>query len=129
MIYLDSAAIVKLVHLETRSAELATWLNARTGVPLVSSALVEVEVPRAIRRSAPASLPGVNAALSRLVRLEVDANIRAAAASLPDPRLRSLDAIHLATAIQLGNRLECLVTYDTRLQVHAQQSGLVVTSP
>ncbi|MBO0702895.1 MAG: type II toxin-antitoxin system VapC family toxin [Candidatus Dormibacteraeota bacterium] len=129
MIYLDSAAIVKLVHPETRSADLATWLNTRTGVPLVSSALVEIEVPRAIRRSAPASLPGVPAALSRLVRLEIDANIRAAAASLSDPRLRGLDAIHLATAIQLGDRLEYFVTYDTRLRAHAEQSGLVVTSP
>ena len=129
MIYLDSAAIVKLVHRESRSLDLAAWLNARPGVPLVSSALVEVEVPRAIRRSAPARLVGVPAALARLARLDIDATIRAAAATLPDPLLRSLDAIHVATAAQLGSRLQWFVTYDVRLQRAAQQAGLVVASP
>lgn len=129
MIYLDSAAVVKLVHEEPRTAELIDWLNARPEVPLVSSALVEVEVPRAIRRYAPASLAGVPATLARLYRLEIDATIRAAAASLPNPLLRSLDAIHLATAAQLGSRLQSFVTYDTRLQAFAQQAGLVVASP
>ncbi|MEV6814278.1 VapC toxin family PIN domain ribonuclease, partial [Micromonospora sp. NPDC051296] len=53
MIYLDSAAVVKLVRQEACSADLVSWLNTHDDVPLVSSALVEVEVPRALRRSAP----------------------------------------------------------------------------
>jgi uncharacterized protein len=129
VIYLDSAAVVKLVHHEPRTPQLIAWLNARPGVPLVSSALVEVEVPRALRRHSPASLPSIPATLSRLYRLEIDATIRAAAASLPSPFLRTLDAIHLATAVQLGPQLQSFVTYDMRLQGFAQQAGLVVASP
>jgi predicted nucleic acid-binding protein len=52
VIYLDSAAVVKLVRQESHTAELVAWLNAHGAAPLVSSALVEVEVPRALRRSA-----------------------------------------------------------------------------
>lgn len=110
MIYLDFAAVVKLVRHEPRTTQLVAWLNARSPVPLVSSALVEVEVPRALRRFAPASLPAVPTTLARLYRLEIDAATRSSAASLTDPLLRSLDAIHLATAVQLGARLQSFVT-------------------
>lgn len=68
MIHLDSAAVVKLVRQEAHSADLVTWLNAHDDAPLVSSALVEVEVPRALRRSAPQALVGVPAAVGRLFR-------------------------------------------------------------
>ncbi len=90
---------------------------------------MEVEVPRALRRSAPAALPAVPATLARLYRLEIDATVRAAAASLPNPMVRTLDAIHLATAAELGARLESFVTYDTRLEALARQAGLHVVSP
>ncbi len=129
MIYLDSAAVVKLVRSEPGTTALVAWLNARVGVPLLSSVLVEVEVPRALRRSAPAALPAVPATLARLYRLEIDATVRAAAGSLPDPNLRSLDAIHLATAVRIGAPLQALVTYDARLLGAAQQAGLPVASP
>jgi predicted nucleic acid-binding protein len=129
VIYLDSAAVVKLVRLEPGTADLVAWLNARAGSDLVSSALVEVEVPRALRRSAPAALPAIPAALSRLYRLEIDAPVRAAAAGLPDAGLRSLDAIHLATAAMIGAQLQAFVTYDVRLLAAAQQAGLPVASP
>ena len=129
MIYLDSAAVVKLVRHEPSTAALVGWLNARTGVPLVSSVLVEVEVPRALRRSAPAALPAVPATLGRLYRLEIDATVRAAAASFLDPNLRSLDAIHLATALQLGSQLNFFLSYDSRLLAFAQVAGLPVARP
>lgn len=76
MIYLDSAAVVKLVRQEAHSADLVTWLNVHRDVPLVSSILVEVEVLRALRRSAPQALVGVPAAVGRLFQLEVDSTIR-----------------------------------------------------
>jgi predicted nucleic acid-binding protein len=121
--------VVKLVRNEPGTTALVAWLNARTGVPLLSSALVEVEVPRALRRSAPAALPAVPGTLARLYRLEIDATVRAAAASFADPDLRGLDAIHLATAFQVGGQLHAFVTYDTRLLGAAQQAGLPVASP
>lgn len=133
MIYLDSAALVKVVRQEEHSADLVDWLNAHPGVALVSSALVEVEVPRALRRSAPQSLVGVPAALGRLFRLEIDATIRATAATFPEPTLRSLGAIHLATAQVLANEsaatLTAFVTYDQRLLAAADAVGLPTASP
>ena len=133
MIYLDSAAVVKLVRQETHSAELVTWLNAHSDAPLVSSALVEIEVPRALRRSAPQALVGVPAAVGRLFRLEIDSTIRATAAAFAEPTLRSLDAIHLATAQVLvnesGSALLAFVTYDRRLLDSAKAAGLPTASP
>ena len=133
MIYLDSAAVVKLVRQEAHSADLVSWLNSHQDVPLVSSALLEVEVPRALRRSAPQALVGVPAAVGRLFRLEIDATIRATAAAFVEPTLRSLDAIHLATAHVLANEsgatLTAFVTYDQRLLASAQAAGLPTASP
>ncbi len=133
MIYLDSAAVVKLVRNEPHSADLVDWLNARPGVPLVASALIEVEVPRALRRAAPQALIGVPAAVGRLFRLEIDATVRATAAAFTEPTLRSLDAIHLATATVLANEsgagLTAFVTYDKRLLATAAAAGLPVASP
>lgn len=133
MIYLDSAAIVKLVRSEPGSAELAAWLNDRRDLPLVTSGLAEVEVPRALRRSAPQALPGVPAVLGRLYRLEIDPVIRAGAGAFADPNLRSLDAIHLATARfvagQQGTTFEAFVTYDKRLLAAASAAGLPVAAP
>lgn len=133
MIYLDSAAVVKLVRQEACSTDLVSWLKTHDDVPLVSSALVEVEVPRALRRSAPLALIGVPAAVGRLFRLEIDSTIRATAAAYAEPALRSLDAIHLATAQVLtnesGTTLIAFVTYDKRLLEHAKTAGLPVASP
>jgi predicted nucleic acid-binding protein len=129
MIYLDSVAVVKLVRRDPSTAALVGWLNARSGIPLVSSALVEVEVPRALRHSVPEALPAVPATLARLYRLEIDATVRAAAASFPDPQLRSVDAIHLATAMQVAAQLQSFVTYDSRLLSSAEAAGLPVASP
>lgn len=133
MIYLDSAAVVKLVRQEAWSVDLVSWLNAHHGVPLASSALVEVEVPRALRRAAPQALVGVPATVGRLFRLEIDSTVRATAAAFADPALRSLDAIHLATAKLLtdesGTALTAFVTYDDRLLASAQTAGLPTASP
>jgi predicted nucleic acid-binding protein len=133
VIYLDSGAVVKLVRQEANSADLVTWLNAHDDAPLVSSALVEVEVPRALRRSAPQALVGVPATVGRLFRLEIDSTIRATAAAFAEPTLRSLDAIHLATAQVLTNEsgaeLLAFVTYDRRLLDAAKAAGLPAASP
>jgi hypothetical protein len=133
VIYLDSAAVIKLVRQEEHSAELVSWLNAQGDLPLVSSSLIEVEVPRALRRAAPQALIGVPAVAGRIFRLEIDATVRATAAAFTEPTLRSLDAIHLATAHVLANEsgaaLAAFVTYDRRLLDSAKQSGLPTASP
>ncbi len=129
MIYLDSAALVKLVRLEHATSELVEWLNERPGVPLVCSVLAEVEVPRAIRRVAPDALAAVPATLARLYRLEIDATVRSSAAALAEPSLRTLDAIHVATAVGIGTDLQAFISYDQRLLQTAAELGLPVASP
>jgi predicted nucleic acid-binding protein len=133
VIYLDSAAVVKLVRQEDHSADLVAWLNTHQEAPLVSSALVEVEVPRALRRSAPQALVAAPSAIGRLFRLEIDATIRATAAAFAEPTLRTLDAIHLATAQILANEsgtpLTAFVTYDQRLLAAAASLGLPTARP
>ncbi|HEY7199735.1 MAG TPA: VapC toxin family PIN domain ribonuclease, partial [Candidatus Dormibacteraeota bacterium] len=76
MIYLDSAAVVKLVRAESETAALVAWLAERPGAPLLSSTLVEVEVPRALRRLAPEAISTVPATLAKLYRVEINATIR-----------------------------------------------------
>ncbi len=129
MIYLDSAALVKLIRFESATQELTDWLNARAQAPLLSSALAEVEVPRALRRVAPDALPAVAQTFARLYRVEIDAAIRADAGALADPDLRSLDAIHLATARAMGAELEAFVSYDRRLLRAGEALGLPTASP
>jgi len=132
VIYLDSAALVKLVRVEAESQALVDWLNGQAGQRLVASALVEVEVPRALRRSQPAVLGAVAATLARIDRIEIDGAVRATAAAYVDPALRSLGAVHLATADQLvasGKTVVAFVTYDTLLAAAAQAAGLDVVAP
>ncbi len=132
MIYLDSAALVKLVREEDETRALVTWLNERAGQRLVASVLVEVEVPRALRRSQPGVLGAVAATLARIDRIELDAAVRATAAAYVDPLLRSLDAIHLATAdllVASGKDVSAFVTYDKRLAEVARACSFSVVAP
>lgn len=129
MIYLDSAAVVKLVHPEAETPALNLWLAERVETYRVSSVLAEVEVHRAIRRSAPKALGRVAPVLATVYRLDITSAIRSAAAAFTDPALRSLDAIHLATALRLGAELDAFVSYDKRLLACAAATNLPVASP
>ena len=130
MIYLDTSALVKLVRREQESDGLADWLDEQGSIPWVSSALIEVELPRALRRSDPRLIADAPALVARVARYEIDDVVRAAAAAYPDPDLRSFDAIHLATAKAVfGNSLTAFVAYDERLLAAAADQGLAVERP
>jgi uncharacterized protein len=129
MIYLDSSAVVKLVHVEEETPALQSWLAARAGTPLVTSLVARIETERALRRSDPAALPHLPLVLGGINMILIGDSICAAAGAYPDPSLRSLDAIHLATAAFLGSTLTALVTYDERLSVAAVSHGMTVASP
>lgn len=130
MLYLDTSALVKLIRREPESDALADWLDAHGSTPWVSSTLVEVELPRALRRVDPTRLTDVPALVARVARYEVDDVVRAAAAAFPDPTVRSLDAIHLATAHAVfGSRLTAFVGYDRRLLDAAGAVGLPTAAP
>ncbi|MDS0134037.1 MULTISPECIES: type II toxin-antitoxin system VapC family toxin [unclassified Amycolatopsis] len=130
MIYLDTAALVKLIRHEAESAALVDWLDERQGTMLVTSTLAEVEVSRALLRSDPGLLTDVPAVLARVAKYEIDEVVRRTAAAYPSPDLRSSDAIHLATAHAVfGRQLTSFVTYDMRLLAVAEALGLPTDSP
>nr|WP_232327950.1 type II toxin-antitoxin system VapC family toxin [Kibdelosporangium sp. MJ126-NF4]CTQ93264.1 FIG00817050: hypothetical protein [Kibdelosporangium sp. MJ126-NF4] len=129
---MDTCAIIKLIRPEAESAALATWLNERSAEVVVTSELAEVEVPRALRRNSPAQLAAMPAILAKVNRVEMDASVRVTAGAYPDPYLRSLDAVHLATADTLvasGKNVEAFVTYDKRLAEAATAAGHKVVAP
>jgi uncharacterized protein len=130
MLYLDTSALIKLIRREPESAALADWLDSQTSVAWVSSTLIEVELPRALRRVDPSLLAAVPAIVARVSRYEIDEVVRAAAAAYPDTGLRSLDAIHLATGEAVfGTALTAFVTYDERLLAAAAAAGLPTAAP
>ena len=128
MIYLDSSAIVKLARQEAETDALRAWLAANPS-PLVSSALARTETARALLRSEPTALPVLRAVLALLHQKPVTDALLDAAARLPGTTLRSLDAIHLATADELASALTWFVAYDRRLADTARSRGLPVISP
>ena len=133
MIYLDTCAAIKLTRTERETAELVSWLAPRHGSKLIASVLLEVELERALRRNEPRALPLVPSVLGRIIRLEITPEIRRTAATYQDPLLRSLDAIHLATAQFVaglpGEGLSDFVSYDKRLIIAARAVGLHVEHP
>lgn len=136
MIYLDSAAAVKLIHAEADSAALRGFLDDRSETEWVSSTLLEIETYRAlVRATGPTDLPAVindfHALLDLIVRIEIDSGIRILAQTVTPPIVRSLDAIHLATGLRLRDRgrLTTFVTYDKRLAEAASAAGLTVDVP
>lgn len=126
-IYLDSSAIVKLVVREAGSAALRRFL-VRDPVR-VSSALARVEVVRAIRAQGHDARARAELVLSRIRLLQIDDDVLDAAADLDPGVLRSLDAIHLASARALGSALTAVVTYDARMATAATRLGIPVVAP
>jgi predicted nucleic acid-binding protein len=129
MIYLDSAAAVKLCHREAESAALRAWLDARAEDGWVSSALLEVEAFRAVARANPASVPRLQRVLDAIELVPIATGIRLGAQAVQPMTVRSLDAIHLATALRIEHRLTAFVTYDKRLADAASLAGLKTEAP
>jgi uncharacterized protein len=129
LVYLDSSAIVKLVVPEPESVALFEWLA--DWPDRISSAIARVEVLRALRRLGAAESARRRAldVLGHLAVMPIDRSILDAASALGPSDLRSLDAIHLATALSVGADLGGLVTYDERLAAAAVRSRLEVWAP
>jgi len=125
--YLDSSATVKLAVAEPESAALRRYLRRR-GVQ-VTSALARAEVARALLPLGEGAVRRGREVMARLEVMRVSDRILTAAGSLPPSELRTLDAIHLATAQELGGNLARIVTYDERMATAAENLGLSVTTP
>lgn len=132
-IYADSSALVKLVYQEDESAALASWLTHGAGegdtVHVVSSSLVFVEVMRAARKRGVNTPERARRTLQTLSLVSLNRTILQQAATVSPMGLRSLDAIHLATALSLEGKVDYVVTYDIRLRKAAEEYGLSVVAP
>lgn len=126
--YLDTSALVKLVVVEAESEALSLWLRETERVP-VACDLVRTELMRAVRRVAPELTSQAREVLDRLTLLNVTAATFESAGRLDPPALRSLDALHLASALALGDDLDGLVTYDDRRADAARVHGIPVLAP
>ena len=126
--YVDTSALVKLVVNEPESAALQTWL-ATQDHPNVTSDLGRTELMRAVRRVAPDLAVRAREVLDTVILTKVTTAIFEAAGRADPPTMRSLDALHLSAALDLGDDLQGVVTYDERLSTAAQLSGVTVISP
>lgn len=126
--YLDTSAAVKLVQREAGSDELQVWLAGEERM-LVSSLLLRTELLRATRRVRPDLLGRARALLDHITLLDVSMDVCERAGLLDPDGIRSLDAIHLASALTLIDELEGVVAYDVRLRAAAVAVGLTVIAP
>jgi predicted nucleic acid-binding protein len=126
-VYLDSSAIVKLAVLEPESSALRRYLRRRR--PWVSSSLARTEVLRALLPGGERAAAAGRAVLARCDLVRVNDHVLTRAGMLEPHELRSLDAIHLATAERLGRDIRELVIYDERMALAARHLGYRVTSP
>lgn len=125
--YLDSSAIVKLVTMEAETQQLLRFLRPRQTV--VSSALATTEVTRAVMALGDRFIRRAGEILGRVELVRVSNEILKDAGLLEPATLRSLDAIHLATASLFGDTLSGLVTYDRRMYEAAENLGWSVYQP
>lgn len=125
--YLDSSAIVKLAVAEPESAALRRYLRRRN--VMVTSALARAEVARALLPLGSAATQRGHEVLNRMEILRLGDRVLRAAGSLLPVGLRTLDAIHLASALQMGTDLARVVTYDERMATAAAQLGMSAVAP
>jgi predicted nucleic acid-binding protein len=125
--YLDSSAIVKLVVVEPESPALRRYLRRRR--PLVSSGLAKAEVARALLPLGEQAVRRGQEALARLELIRISDRVLVAAGALLPAELPTLDAIHLATALELGGDLARVITYDERMRTAAEALGRQVGAP
>lgn len=127
--YFDTSALAKLVMVEDETQALRAWIADRGDVPSVTCDLARTELMRAVRRVDGDLLVRVREVLDGLTIVEVPPALFSAAGRLEPATMRSLDAIHLAAALDLGDDLDVLVAYDDRLVAAARSHGIDVAHP
>jgi predicted nucleic acid-binding protein len=127
-LYLDSSAFVKVLIAEPESGALRAFLSDGPD-RRVSSALLRAEALRAVRHLGSEALATVRQGLRGVDLVAIDDRILDAAGILEPGILRTLDAIHVATALAMGDDLDGIVTYDDRMTEAARLLGLPTVSP
>jgi predicted nucleic acid-binding protein len=126
--YIDTSALVKLVVGEAETVALRSWLE-ESDRDLVACDLARTELMRSVRRVVPDRALQARSVLDAVTLVDVTAAVFEVAGRLDPVGLRSLDAVHLAAALDLGDDLEGLVTYDDRLAGAAIANGVPVVAP
>ena len=126
--YVDTSAAMKLVAAEVSSAAMLRWAKAHHE-DLVSSDLLRIELLRAVRRGGHPDLERARSVLDSLTLITLPTSTFERAGGFEMEGLRSLDALHLASALELGDELEGIVTYDQRLADAARSFGLAIVAP
>ena len=140
MIYLDTCALMKLVHPEPETRTLRDFLKSRVQVPKFTATVALAELPRAVRRAnhdqagrasefLEAEREQAQRLLDTLQMVDVTRAVLSDAGVADGPFLRTLDAVHLVAAARIRAGLSAFVTYDRKLASAAQQAGLPVLSP
>jgi predicted nucleic acid-binding protein len=129
MIYLDTSATVKLVAAEPESAALIDWLNGHPDENLATSAIGHIELIRAAARAGPEAVAKARSVAAMIDSLLLTDAIAGSSATIPPAELRTLDAIHMATAHIHRRGLTAFCAYDRRLLEAAASQGLPTASP
>jgi predicted nucleic acid-binding protein len=127
--YFDTSALAKLVLVEDETEALRAWIAERGDVPAVTCDLTRTELLRAVRRIDPGLLARAREVLDGLTIVELPTALFTMAGRLEPSTMRSLDAIHLAAALDLGDDLDVLLAYDERLVAAARSHGIEVVHP
>jgi predicted nucleic acid-binding protein len=129
VIYLDTSALVKLLFEEPESEALSAWLHERAETPKLSTLLATIELIRTCRRHDDTALPAARELLTGIDLVPLTSDLAESAAMVGPVELRSLDAIHLASASMVAEHMVAFVVYDMRLAAAATELGLPVASP
>ena len=127
--YADTSAVIKLLAEESHSRAFAAFYDSHADTEWVSSTLSRIELTRAVTRVMPALLPEARDLLSAFSYISMDDDVVEGAMNEPDRGLRSLDAVHLATARILADDLIAIVSYDDCLLKASEEAGLGIASP
>ncbi len=127
VVYLDSSALFKLAVDEVESSALRSALSSWPR--RASSRLSVVEVLRAARRRSAAAMPSARLVLAGVSLISIDRRVVVEAIGIEPAALRTLDAVHLASALRLGRELAAFVSYDERQLEAAEALELPAVSP
>jgi predicted nucleic acid-binding protein len=114
---------------EQESAHLEHWLSDRRGEPVTSSELARVEVLRGCRRVDARTVPQARELLADIELVPLSGRVVDEAGDIAEPPLRSLDALHLASALSIATDLTAFIAYDRRLAAAAEAAGLPTIQP
>ncbi|AXH34432.1 PIN domain-containing protein [Humibacter sp. BT305] len=128
VLYVDSSALVKLAVDEPETDDLQEWLARHQSVSL-SSEIVQTELIRAVRRREPDRVVEARHVLMGVQSVTLTPNIVSRAAWIEPSTVRSLDALHVATAMEVADDIDAFVTYDIRMQECARAHGFDVVAP